>query len=110
MRKNILNNFKSLEDMIEKKLMQIEFFDYKREHTTEENVFEKILNDFFIPETIDDISCDNISDPKFGFNNDVLDYDYFATRFKGFDVDGWNCIDILVENTNQRHSLLMIKK
>ncbi len=97
MRKNILNNFKSLEDMIEKKLMQIEFFDYKREHSTEENIYEKILNDFFIPETIDEIS-----DPKFGFNNDVLDYDYYAKRFKGFDVDGWNCIDILVENTNKK--------
>jgi hypothetical protein len=99
MRKKILNNLNldSFENMIQKKLMQIEFFELKREQSTEENVFEKILNDFLIPETIDEIS-----DPKFGFNNDVLDYDYFAKRFKGFDVDGWNCIDILVQNTNKK--------
>jgi len=98
MRKNILNNFKSLEDMIEKKLMQIEFFDYKREHSTEENIYEKILNDFFEPETIDYV----LNDPMLQFTNDILDYDYYATRFKGFDSDGWNCIDILVENTNKK--------
>ncbi len=91
MRKNILNNLNLniFDIMIQKKLLEIKFYN---ERIVNDDIFEKILNDFFEPETIDYV----LNDPMLQFTNDILDYDYYATRFKGFDSDGWNCIDILL--------------
>lgn len=91
MRKNILNNLNLniFNIMIQKKLLEIEFYNQR---IVKDNIVEKILNDFFEPETIDDV----LNDPMLQYTNNFLDYDYYATRFAGFDVDGWNCIDILL--------------
>lgn len=87
MRKKILNNLNLniFDIMIQKKLLEIKFYN---ERIVKDDIFEKILNDFFEP--------DVLNDPMLQFTNDILDYDYYATRFKGFDSDGWNCIDILL--------------
>lgn len=91
MRKNILNNLNLniFNIMIQKKLLEIEFYNQR---IVKDNIVEKILNDFFEPETIDDV----LNDPMLQYTNNFLDYDYYATRFAGFDVDGWDCIDILL--------------
>lgn len=91
MRKNILNNLNLniFNIMIQKKLLEIEFYNQR---IVKDNIVEKILNDFFEPETIDDV----LNDPMLQYTNNFLDYDYYATRFAGFDIDGWNCIDILL--------------
>ena len=91
MRKKILNNLNLniFNIMIQKKLLEIEFYNQR---IVKDNIVEKILNDFFEPETIDDV----LNDPMLQYTNNFLDYDYYATRFAGFDVDGWNCIDILL--------------
>jgi hypothetical protein len=92
MRKNILNNLNLniFDIMIQKKLLEIEFY---KDRIVKNEIFEKILNDFFEPEPIESV----LSDPMLQFTNNLLDYDYYATRFAGFDVDGWNCIDILLK-------------
>lgn len=91
MRKNILNNLNLniFNIMIQKKLLEIEFYNQR---IVKDNIVEKILNDFFEPETIDDV----LNDPMLQYTNNFLDYDYYATRFAGFDIDGWDCIDILL--------------
>lgn len=92
MRKNILNNLNLniFNIMIQKKLLEIEFY---KERIVKDDIFEKIFNDFFEPEPIESV----LNDPMLQFTNNLLDYDYYATRFAGFDVDGWDCIDILLK-------------
>jgi hypothetical protein len=92
MRKKILNNLNLniFNIMIQKKLLEIEFYNQR---IVKDNIVEKILNDFFEPETIDDV----LNDPMLQYTNNFLDYDYYATRFAGFDIDGWDCIDILLK-------------
>jgi hypothetical protein len=92
MRKNILNNLNLniFDIMIQKKLLEIEFY---KERIVKNQTFEKILNDFYEFEPIESV----LSDPMLQFTTNLLDYDYYATRFAGFDVDGWNCIDILLK-------------
>tara|TARA_R110001632_G_C11331638_1_gene416601 strand:- start:567 stop:863 length:297 start_codon:yes stop_codon:yes gene_type:complete len=98
MRKNILNNLNLdiFNIMIQKKLLEIEFY---KERFVKDEIFEKILNDFFEPDSLDKVQCiENVlNDPMLQFTNNLLDYDYYATRFAGFDIDGWDCIDILLK-------------
>jgi len=98
MRKNILNNLNLdiFNAMIQKKLLEIEFY---KERIVKNEIFEKILNDFFEHDSLDKVQCIEsiLNDPMLQFTNNILDYDYYATRFKGFDIDGWNCIDILLD-------------
>jgi len=95
MRKKLLNkiNLDIFNNMIHKKLLDIEFLQKK----DNDIYYEKILNDFFEPEPIQDV----LNDPMLQFDNNLFDYDYFAAKFKGFDSDGWDCIDLLIEHENK---------
>ncbi len=106
MRKNILNK-NILNNMLSKKKLHIELME---EREKKFNYFDEILNDFFIPESIEELILD---DPKLGFSNNYFDYEYYDKIFKGFSNDGWDCIDILVNNTNNdliEKDLLKFKK
>ena len=61
----------------------------------ETDYIQKLFDDFVIDEY-----DDAITDPGLLFNNEILDEDYYLEKYRGFGPCGWNCIDLLVKNSD----------
>ena len=84
----------NLNNLLLKKLIMQKLF---MGNLTKDKHVNIIFNDF-IEESINEDEI-LIADPYLSFSNDILDYGYYE-KYKGFGPEGWDCIDILVENTD----------
>tara|TARA_R110002074_G_scaffold40855_1_gene108925 strand:- start:210 stop:509 length:300 start_codon:yes stop_codon:yes gene_type:complete len=83
---NLVNQKKTIQQII------LKF----KEDTFDNFHFNVMMDQYKELEIIEDQICD----PRLNFSNNILDDEYYEEHFPGFSEDGWDCIDILVNSTD----------